>query len=329
MTLSKGKSSRIFSGLAVLLSIAGIAYFGYRAVQDNLYPQRENPYDHDIGRYEKSGAELRNYTEIRTLPVPLTAPSGIALDARGRIYVSGGTRAAVFDTSGGWRTAAETGGPVRCLAADAAGRLYLGVDGHVELFEDGRQVSRWESLGERAIITSLSVGHDVVWIADAGNKMIWKFSRSGRLLGHIDGSSAEGRTRGFTLPSPFFDVAAGGDGRVWAAHTGAHRLELYSGSGKLLRYWGEQSLEPHGFSGCCNPAHFTLLDDGSFVTFEKGMPRIKVYSAEGELRSLVALPEHFHRGAQHVDLAADRQGLIYALDRERRQIRIFRKEETE
>ena len=55
-----------------------------------------------------------------------------------------------------------------------------------------------------------------------------------------------------------------------------------------------------------------MLPDGRFVTAEKGIPRIKVYSPRGEFECVVAGPKQMKAVA--ADLAADRRGRILALD---------------
>ena len=54
--------------------------------------------------------------------------------------------------------------------------------------------------------------------------------------------------------------------------------------------WGRVSLAIDGFCGCCNPCRFNVLADGRFLTSEKGLPRVKIYTADGALQSVVADP---------------------------------------
>ena len=81
-------------------------------------------------------------------------------------------------------------------------------------------------------------------------------------------------------------------------------------------------MKIEGFSGCCNPAHFAILDDNSFITSEKGMPRIKIYDQHGQFTGIVAPPAAFN-GTLAPDIAVDKQNRLIALDFERQQVRIF------
>jgi hypothetical protein len=59
------------------------------------------------------------------------------------------------------------------------------------------------------------------------------------------------------------------------------------------------------------------------VTSEKGLVRIKVHKASGELSGVVAPNEKFKEAFNAPDLAVSPEGLIYALDFDSHMIRIF------
>ena len=77
-----------------------------------------------------------------------------------------------------------------------------------------------------------------------------------------------------------------------------------------------------------------MLDDGSFVTCEKGLVRVKVYDPDGSFLGVVAGPETFDidpatHPAAAFDVAADKEGRIFILDTVRNIVRIFtRKKDT-
>jgi len=118
------------------------------------------------------------------------------------------------------------------------------------------------------------------------------------------------------------------DGFLWAANTGRHSLENYTLDGDFRSSWGESGMEIQGFSGCCNPSHFVILEDGSFVTSEKGLPRVKLYNRIGDLISVVAPTERFLEGTVGLDLAVDSAQKIYVLDPLQKLVRIFAKKES-
>jgi hypothetical protein len=96
--------------------------------------------------------------------------------------------------------------------------------------------------------------------------------------------------------------------------------------GALLTSWGQPGTDVHGFGGCCNPTDIAPLPDGRVVTSEKGLPRVKVYSAEGALLSVVVPPGEFVRSTVGIDLATDPSGRIAVLDPDRGIVRVY--EET-
>jgi hypothetical protein len=320
------KKDKILTGTILTVSVAGILFFGYRAVRDNAKKEQPNPFAYDIQSYEASGAELVHYSEVGRIPIALPMVSGIAVGPNDGIYVSGNDSVLVFDNDGTSRFSFNTDAPVRCLASDDSHDLYLGMDDHVEVYDQmGVKKASWESLGELAIITSIAVAKTGVFVADAGNKIVWKFNKSGSRLQRIGDKDEAKDVPGFIIPSPYFDVAIDPDGFLWVANTGRHSLENYTVEGNFRSSWGEFGMEIQGFSGCCNPSHFVILEDGSFVTSEKGLPRVKVYNRIGYLVSVVAPTEKFIEGTIGLDLAVDSAQKIYVLDPMQKLVRIFAK----
>lgn len=325
MSSFKGKNSHIFTGIIVLISIAGILYFGYSAITDNTRKDQENPFELNLDDYKKNDPVLNQYTERKFVQVPLERLTGICLDRQGDLYAAGEGAVIRFGPDGCEKSRIEISSPVTCLAADLQGRIYLGMGDHIEIYTDGVKTGHWESMGENSLITSIALSVERIYLADAGSKVIWKFNSDGRLLGRIGEKNPEKQIQGFLIPSPYFDVGIDPAGRLWAANTGHHLLEQYDDNGDLIRSWGEYALKINGFCGCCNPTHFSFLPNGLFVTSEKGIPRVKIYSAEGVLKAVVAASEKFKEGAVGLDLAVSSLGKIYVLDPHQKVVRIFEK----
>lgn len=320
------KRDKILTGAILAVSVAGVLYFGTMAVRDNAKKNQQNPFAYDIKSYKASGADLIHYSEVGRIPIELPMVSGIAVGPDDRIYVSGNDSVIVFNNDGPMRSSFHTNVPVHCLAINNNNDLYLGMGDHVEVYDQkGIKQASWESLGEEAIITSLAVAKTSVFVADAGNKIVWKFDKSGTRLQRIGDKNEAKDVPGFIIPSPYFDVAVDPDGFLWVANTGRHSLENYTVDGNFRTSWGEFGMEIQGFSGCCNPSHFALLEDGSFVTSEKGLARVKIYNRIGNLVSVVAPAEQFIEGTVGLDLAVDSAQKIYVLDPMQKLVRIFAK----
>ncbi len=326
MAAFKIKKDRIWSGVIIVLSMAGILFFGYKAIQENSKRNQDNPFEYDIERFMESDASLVHYSEVGRIPLEQPHVYGLAVGPEGNIYVSGDKTILIFNGEGIHQSTISVDEPVHCLAVEKNRDVYLGMNNHVEVYDlDGKKKAEWESRGEEAIFTSIALSEDSVFVADAGNLIVWKFDKSGNLLKKIGEKDEKKDIPGFIIPSPYFDVAVDPDGFLWAANTGRHSLENYTMDGGFRTSWGEFSMGIEGFCGCCNPTHFIFLEDGSFITSEKGIARIKVHNQLGEMVSVVAGPDQFVEGTVGLDLAVDSAQRILVLDPKQKLVRIFAK----
>jgi sugar lactone lactonase YvrE len=195
---------------------------------------------------------------------------------------------------------------------------------HVEVyFASGKRKAVWADLGHEALITSIAIQGEDVYVADAGNKMVMRFDVSGRLIGYIGREKRASDIRRFVIPSPYFDIAVERDGTLWVVNPGRHSLLHFTPEGKFISSWGYSSSDIYGFCGCCNPSHIAITGGGEFVTSEKGIPRVKVYDERGEFIGVVAGHEQFTERSVGLDLAVDSQGRIIVLDPNLSSVRIF------
>jgi len=169
----------------------------------------------------------------------LAEPRGIALDGKGRIWVTdfGHSRVALFDADGGslggWGGVIGNGHYQFQDPADVAIRgddAYVADtwNGRVQQFTTAgqfRQTSAAELYGPRGV----AVAPDgVVWIADSGNNrlVLLQAGQPARFVGK-SGAGAEG------LSSPV-GVAASGS-HVYVADIGNHRIQVLGLDGKFQR----------------------------------------------------------------------------------------------
>jgi hypothetical protein len=187
----------------------------------------------------------------------------------------------------------------------------------------GEQLWLADTLNERSVITAVAADERYIFAADAGNRLVLRYDYQGNLLGGFEGKTGGKDLHGFIVPSANFDLDINEEGELWVVNPGKHALENYTPEGELRSYWENSSLKVDGFGGCCNPAHMTFLPDGSFVTSEKGVIRIKIHKPSGEFASVVAPPDLFTGDEKAPDVATDERGGIYVLDYERMIIRLF------
>jgi hypothetical protein len=169
----------------------------------------------------------------------------------------------------------------------------------------GEKIGEWGPFEDEALITSVSASISNVVFADAGNKMVFVLDKKGSVLKLTGGTDGQ-----FIVPSPYFDVATGNGNEFFVANTGQRRIETRDLQGKLLSYFGEAGLAAGAFCGCCNPAHFAVIQDG-FVTAEKGLNRIKIIDKTGKFVEFVSAKNNFTPSVP-LDLASDGGKLIYA-----------------
>ena len=87
--------------------------------------------------------------------------------------------------------------------------------------------------------------------------------------------------------------------------------------------WGAPGSDLASFCGCCNPVDFALMPDGGFVTGEKGIPRVKVHTAQGRFVEFVAGPDQFASNTMSLDLAVSHDGRVLVLDAIQGAVRVF------
>ncbi|MBN2444021.1 MAG: hypothetical protein JXJ04_21845, partial [Spirochaetales bacterium] len=250
----------------------------------------KNPHEYGLDEFLRVDPELVCYEEAPSIPLPFESPRGIAVDPDGLIYAAGDENLLVIKEDGEITDRLELGRKVYSLAASAAGIVYIGYVDYIEKINmKTKERNEWAFLGEDACITSLALGDNYLFAADAGDHSVLCFTKDGTLISRITGED-DPKEPYFIIPSPYFDIAAGTDDTFWIVNPGRHRIEHWSAAGESLKKWGSPGSDIGEFCGCCNPVHIALLPGNTpeskynftFVTAEKGIPRIKLYSPGGE-----------------------------------------------
>jgi len=315
-----------------LLWLGGIILFVFVGYQGMTWGKRsatENPYEYDIEALKGVDPELISHTETLTIPVDSPGLTAIAVDKNDNIYVSAGKELIKFSSAGSKQKVTKLPGSITAIAVADDGTIYAASKAHVKVLDPQMNITAtWPDLGGRAVITSLAVSQERIYIADAGNKVGFGCDLKGNITQKFGLKNEEKRSPGLIIPSPYFDLLLDNDQSLWLINTGRHSFENYDSDGYLKRSWEKSASTIEGFSGCCNPTHVTIMPNGNFVTSEKGLVRVKMYSAKGKLLSVIASPSMFADETKGLDLAVDSKGRILVLDPERNEVRIFTAKEN-
>lgn len=317
-------SKKALSIIVALIVVAILAIIVADFISKRPDRLGSNPYALDVSEYEDVEASLIHYKETKNIPVSELKPGGIDVDGD-EIYLTGEKFLQVISKKGVQQLLIELDGEGTCVAA-SADKIYVGFSDHVVVYSNkGEELAAWAALDSRCVITSMAIMDDVLYVADAGNRRVLRYDAAGQILGEFVGKAESAAGHGFIVPSPNFDLVVNSFGELWVVNPGKHAIENYSDEGMMRGYWQNSSTDIEGFTGCCNPAEITVMEDGSFVTSEKGLVRIKIYDQSGKLLSVVAAPEKFQEEGKAPEVAVDSEGNIYALDFDKNMIRIFEK----
>lgn len=283
----------------------------------------QNPYEYDLAKLKQIDTSEIGYNLFGQINPEIKNLSSIAIDHEDNIYLTGDNVVNIYNADHNLQKSISTSLVARCIGV-GMGRILLGANDRIVIFDfDGNRLGNWDSVNEKSVITSIAVSEKFVYVADAGNRIVYQYDHSGKLISEIGRKDAEKGILGFKIPSPYFDLLIGHYEELWVVNPGRHRFEKYNEFGELISSWQRTSMGLDGFSGCCNPSNIAMLSNGSFVTSEKGIERIKIHQPTGDYYTVVAPPSLFKEGTTGIDLAVDSKDRIYVLDPLQGVVRIF------
>jgi sugar lactone lactonase YvrE len=247
----------------------------------------------------------------------------VAVGAAGVIHALGDGDVRVFAANGGVARAWKAPEQAACLTVAPDGRVLVGAPGRVEIYgAAGNRVGGFAvgEAGQPAGVTAVKVFRDMIVVADASARLIRRYDANGVERGLIGNQH---KTGSFMIPNRSLDLDVDSAGVVYATDTGRHQVTTWKLDGTPVAAFGRfGQAKPEDFVGCCNPVNLAVAPDGSVVTGEKAVARVKVFGPDRALLAVIG-PEHFDPMCIHIHLAVDSSGRIIAADPVRRTITIF------
>ncbi len=336
-----GVLAGIIAAAAIIAAVAAILRFDVTGRSGNRLPAE---FQYDLDAFAKTDPNLILYEEI-SAPVPTGFGNStcMASDPNGKLYVGGDNAIKIFAPAGKQLAIINLEIAPTALTLAEDGAIYAGLKDHVEVLDsDGKRLAVWKDAGGDAVFTAIALSRDNIFVADAGNRVVIRYDKNGEVINEIGSKNPDRNIPGFVVPSPYFDIAMANDGLLRVANPGKHRIEAYTVDSDFELSWGKASPLIDGFCGCCNPVNFALLSDGSFVTCEKGLVRVKIYDPEGVFVGVVAGPEILIPGQKvspcespevcrsgGFDVAADKEGRVFVLDTINNIVRTFAKKKDD
>jgi len=160
-------------------------------------------------------------------------------------------------------------------------RIYLLYPAEIEVFTiEGEMIDGWKARRINSDYCSMALTSEYVFVTDAGNRQICKYTKDGDYLSVILSPD------GFIIPSYSFDILNIGD-TIYCVNSGRHLIERYTLEGEFIASFGKSGSEAGSFAGCCNPSFLASTTNGDLLTSEKGNPRISCFSRDGQFKALL------------------------------------------
>ena len=342
MTTAKKWSRRTFLGTALVgTGVAAGALIrkaqnpGARKRPPGAKPAGDVAYD--VNEFEKTDPKHLLYQAAGAFDTGFERVKRLTTVPGGLVLVAGDRSVKLLNTSGTLQGEIKLDRPPHCLRVAGVDELLIGLGNYFEIYDlSGKRKLRSPRLGQETFLTSIGAHDRTVYLADAGNREVLMCDRrTGAVTGRFGKKDEPPGAPGFVVPSPYFDLAAGRE-RLHIANPGRLRVESYTFDGRFEMSWGGSGMAIDRFCGCCNPVYFALMADGGFITSEKGLARVNIYSASGSFQGAVAGPETLVddqalarracvdcRLGGGFDVACDDRGRVFVLDPFQRTVRIF------
>ena len=211
----------------------------------------------------------------------------------------------IYNRQGSLLNNFAVGNNLRDIATDDE-NLYLLFPTCVQVYNrNGEWLREWEACSDRSDYCSMAVAPGAVFVTDAANKNICKYTTEGDFVRFIQSPN------GFIIPSYTFGITYTNE-TIYCSNSGRHQIEKYTTDGEYIGFFGKAGGATGMFCGCCNPVHLSYTSTGEIITSEKGNPRISCYGTDGNFRSLLIDSKSLGGGNTAYDIKIDNDKLLIA-----------------
>lgn len=288
------KCGSIIAGGSIL-GVSGVL-IGKNIVHSSK-PDIENP----------AGFRKDSFTSPYRLTSTFDVPDNIeAFELAGdKLIAATSDKVFVYDQKGSLLSNFAIGNNLRDIATDSD-NIYLLFPASIEVYShEGELLRNWEACSELSDYCSMTVSPDFVFVTDAANKNICKYTTKGNFVKIINSPNR------FIIPSYTFGITYT-DGMIYCSNSGKHSVEKYSLDGEYLGSFGQHGGGTGMFCGCCNPVHLAHTSTGEIITSEKGNPRISCYGSDGEFKNMLLDSRLLGGGYQAYDVKVQNDKLFVA-----------------
>lgn len=263
------KTIKIILNVAIFLVIAGFVWYMARMINKDEVTFAETT---------ENTAFESPYEMVSSFTLPQEINRFELYD--GKLFIAAGQLVYIYDTKGVQQASFPVKENVRDITVEKD-HIYVLYPTFIEVHTtEGRLLHSWEACSELSDYCSFTVAGDFLFVTDANNKNLCKYTREGNFVKFIQSP------HGFIIPSYSFDIESYND-TIYCTNSGRHLIETYTLNGDFIAAFGGPGAEPGSFAGCCNPAYITFTSDGELFTSEKGNPRISSFDRKGTFKKLL------------------------------------------
>src|SRR5262249_9160758 len=145
-----------------------------------------NPFAYDIEQLARIDPSLIKYEQVGSFAGVSPEPRRIALGPADNLCIATRDGVDTFDRSGTKLGQIPLESPARCVAIAEDGMVYAGLRTHIEVFTaKGQPRGTWDPPTRKTWFTGLCVGSNDLFAADSANRVIFRYDRSGKIVGRI------------------------------------------------------------------------------------------------------------------------------------------------